>query len=154
MMFRGVNAVNLDSKGRMILPSRHRTLLAQAAQQQLIITIDAEGKCLLLYPLPAWEEIEKKIEELPSFNQTARRIQRLLIGHATELEIDNNGRLLLPSLLREYTLIDRQVILAGQGKKIEVWSKDIWEKEREKWLNQDLEKDTETMPAALQLLSL
>lgn len=152
-MFRGINAVNLDSKGRMMMPVRYRAKLHDDAKGQLVITIDTEEKCLLLYPLPVWEEIERKIENLPSFNQATRRIQRLLIGHATELEADNNGRLLLPQLLREYAGIEKHVMLVGQGKKFEIWDKEIWTKGREKWLDDGVD-GLEELPSELQLLSL
>ncbi|MBU0744138.1 MAG: division/cell wall cluster transcriptional repressor MraZ [Gammaproteobacteria bacterium] len=152
-MFRGINAINLDTKGRMIMPARYRAEIESEAKGQLVVTIDAEERCLLLYPLPVWEEIEKKIENLPSFNQATRRIQRLLIGHATELEMDNNGRLLLPQLLREYADISKHVMLVGQGKKFEVWDKKIWGEGRAKWLANGLDGRDE-LPSELQLLSL
>lgn len=152
-MFRGVNAISLDTKGRMMMPMRYRAELQSEAKGQLVITIDAEEKCLLLYPLPIWEEIEKKVESLPSFNQVTRRIQRLLIGHATELEVDNNGRLLLPQLLREYANINKHIMLVGQGKKFEIWDKKIWSDGRDKWLTSGL-NGLETLPPELQLLSL
>ncbi len=152
-MFRGINAINLDTKGRMIMPARYRSELYNMAKGQLVVTIDAEEKCLLLYPLPIWEEIEKKIESLPSFNQVTRRIQRLLIGHATELEVDGNGRLLLPPLLREYASINKYVMLVGQGKKFEVWDKKVWSEGRTKWLANGL-GGLEVLPSELQQLSL
>ena len=96
-MYRGINAINVDEKGRIALPTRYRDDLFT-----VVVTIDTEEKCLLMYPLEDWEEIEAKIEALPSFNQAARRVQRLLIGHATELSLDNNGRIVLPQLLRDY----------------------------------------------------
>ncbi len=152
-MFRGINAVNLDTKGRIIMPARYRAELQGSAKGQLVITIDAEEKCLLLYPLPIWEEIEKKIENLPSFNQATRRIQRLLIGHATELEMDGNGRLLLPQLLREYASIKKYVMLVGQGKKFEIWDKKVWAEGRTKWLTNGL-SGLDALPSELQQLSL
>lgn len=152
-MFRGVNAINLDAKGRMMMPVRYRSQIESGARGQLVVTIDTEEKCLLLYPLPEWEEIEKKIESLPSFNQVTRRVQRLLIGHATELEVDASGRLLLPQLLREYADIDKYIMLVGQGKKFEIWDKEIWEGGREKWLASGL-NGLKELPAELELLSL
>jgi MraZ protein len=152
-MFRGVNFINLDAKGRMTMPTRYRTQLPIELKEQLVVTIDTEDKCLLLYPFPIWEEIEKKIENLPSFNQVTRRIQRLLIGHATELEMDSSGRLLLPPLLREYANLDKNVMLIGQGKRFEIWDKKIWIENRDNWLAKGL-SELSTLPPELQLLSL
>lgn len=151
-MFRGINAITVDSKGRMAMPARYRTRLQDEASSQLVVTIDAEEKCLLLYPLPAWETIETKIGELSSFNQITRRIQRLLIGHATEVEMDSQGRILLPPLLREYASVEKQAMLLGQGKKFELWDEKSWQERRDSWLSE--QGDTQTMPAELQQLSL
>lgn len=152
-MFRGINFINLDVKGRMAVPARYRAQLQVPSQNQLVITIDTEDKCLLLYPLTIWEEIEKKIEMLPSFNQVTRRIQRLLIGHATELEMDTNGRVLLPPLLREYASLDKSIMLIGQGKKFEIWDKKVWTDNRDSWLAKGL-NESSALPPELQLLSL
>jgi len=81
-----------------------------------------------------WEKIEQKLAALPSFNEAARRIQRLLIGHATELEVDNNGRILLPSVLRDYAQLDKKIVMVGQGKKFELWSEQGWQDARTMWL--------------------
>jgi len=152
-MFRGINFINLDTKGRMAMPMRYRAQLQVDSKEQLVVTIDTEEKCLLLYPFQVWEEIEKKIESLPSFNQATRRIQRLLIGHATELEMDSNSRILLPPLLREYANLDKSIMLIGQGKKFEIWDKNIWTENRDTWLAQGL-NESETLPPELQMLSL
>lgn len=129
-MYRGINAINIDDKGRIALPTRYREEL-----DSIVVTIDTEEHCLLLYPFFEWNIIEAKIEALPSFNPAARRIQRLLIGHATELNLDANGRILLPQILRDYAKLDKQIMLVGQGKKFEVWSADLWELRRKEWLN-------------------
>lgn len=133
-LFRGINAVNIDSKGRMAIPMRYRPRLEEA-ENELIVTIDTEDPCLLLYPLPEWELLEYKIETLPSFNKDSRWRKRLLMGHATEVELDGNGRILLPSLLREYAQLDKEVILVGQGKKFELWSDKLWEQGRSEWIS-------------------
>ena len=99
-MFRGLASLNLDSKGRMAIPTRYREQLLRHCNGQMVVTVDRDH-CLLLYTLPDWEEIERKLVRLPSFNRQARRMQRLLIGHATECEMDGNGRILLPPALRE-----------------------------------------------------
>lgn len=152
-MFRGVNQLSIDAKGRLNIPSRYRQILEQQDEAQLVITIDTEENSLLLYPLSTWEQIEKKIESLPTFNKAVRRIQRLLIGHATEANIDGNGRLLLPSSLRDYAKITKQVVLVGQGKKLELWDLSLWEKSRQVWLAENSKLQDE-IPEDLQALSL
>ena len=99
-MFRGINAINIDGKGRLAVPTRYRDALVSQDGASLVVTIDTEETCLLLYPAKQWQVIEDNLQRLPSFNAAARRIQRLLIGHATDVELDGNGRLLLPPLLR------------------------------------------------------
>lgn len=151
-MFRGINAINLDAKGRLAIPKRYRDQLIQDCGGQLVLTIDTDVRCLLLYPLPEWEVIETKLQSLPSFNHTARRIQRLLIGHATDTEMDGNGRILLPPLLREYANLSKEIRLIGQGKKFEVWDEQLWNQGRDRWL---AEEGSETeLPDEMKSLSL
>jgi MraZ protein len=134
-----------------VLPARYRERLLEICQSQMIVTIDTDQPCLLIYPLPEWEQIEEKIEALPSFNPTTRRIQRLLIGHATEIEVDGNGRMLLSNPLREYARLGKKVVLIGQGKKFELWDEALWNEGMESWLN---ESDDAEMPVALAELTL
>lgn len=136
-MFRGVNALNLDSKGRLAIPTRYRDELARAAQGHVVITVNPvdQDHCLLLYPLPEWEEIERKLVKLPTLNAATRRLQRLLIGHATELELDGNGRILLPPPLRDFAVLDKAVVLIGQGNKFEIWDEAKWNARRAEWLS-------------------
>ena len=152
MMFRGINPINMDAKGRVSIPSRYREPLSVHCAGHLVVTIDTESRCLLLYPIHEWEEIQKKIEALPSFDRNARRIQRLLIGHATDVEMDANGRLLLSAPLREYAQLEKKIILLGQGKKFEIWSEQLWSQTRDEYL-QLSDLDTE-LPIDLQSLSL
>jgi MraZ protein len=133
-VFRGLSAVNLDAKGRLAIPMKYRQLLVDLCAGRLVATIDTEERCLLIYPVDEWEVIQAKIEALPSFNPSARRIQRLLIGHATDIELDANGRILLSHPLREYAQLDKEIILLGQGKKLELWSKDLWNSRRDDYI--------------------
>ena len=149
--FRGVSNLSLDAKGRIVLPARYRERLLEICQSEMIVTIDTEQPCLLIYPLPEWELIEEKIEALPSFNPTTRRIQRLLIGHATEVEVDGNGRMLLSNPLREYAQLGKKVVLIGQGKKFELWDEVVWSQRMESWLNEPADGQT---PDALAELTL
>lgn len=107
-MFRGANAISLDAKGRLAMPSRYRDELNSRGDGQLIITIDAVDRCLCIYPLPEWELIEAKLRELPSLREEARRLQRLLIGNAVDLEMDGSGRVVVPPRLREYARLDKR----------------------------------------------
>lgn len=136
-VFRGINAINLDAKGRLAVPARYRQSIETVAQGHLVVTIDTEDPCLLMYPLPVWEEIERRVQALPALNAAVRRVQRLLIGHATEVEIDANGRILLPSELREYAQLDKKVTLIGLANKFELWSESVWHESRDRWLASD-----------------
>ncbi len=152
-MFRGVNGVNIDVKGRIVMPTRYRERLQEDGKGSVVLTIDTEEKCLLLYPLTAWEEIESKLAALPSFNPAARRIQRLLIGHATETELDTHGRILVPPLLREFAGLTKLAMLIGQGNKFELWDDKRWQERRTEWLNEDSHSDA-NLPEEVKSLSL
>ncbi len=151
-MFRGSNNINLDAKGRMAVPARYRDLLQERYAGRLVATIDIQQKCLLLYPVDEWERIQRELEELPSFDPASRRAQRLLIGHAHDLEMDSNGRVLLPQNLRSYAGLDKRIVLVGQGKKFEIWSEENWEQQIEHWIS-DADSDTE-MSAEMKHISL
>jgi MraZ protein len=125
-VFRGVSHITMDAKGRLAFPARVREKLNESCQGQIVATIDTQSRCLLIYPMPAWEAIERQIQELPSMNQAVRRFQRLVIGYATDLEFDSAGRVLLPPSLREYAGLEKKLVLAGQGKKLELWDEAGW----------------------------
>jgi len=135
-MFRGVTILNLDAKGRMAMPSKYRERLQQQGNGQLVVTLDMNDPCLLIYPVSEWEDIERKLVRLPSLNKEAMRIKRLLLGHASEVELDSHGRILLPPALRELVKLDKRIILLGQGNKFEVWDEQTWNERREQWLDQ------------------
>ena len=153
-MYRGINVVNIDGKGRIGVPTRYRERLQLDSQNKVVLTIDTEELCLLLYPLAEWEEIEKKLAALPSFNPAARRIQRLLVGHATDVEIDTQGRILLPPLLREYARLNKRAVLVGQGRKFEVWDETYWNECRHRWLQEESNSEQTTLPDEVTAISL
>ena len=140
-MFRGINIVNIEAKGRFAMPVRYREQLEEETSRQLVMTIDTEERCLLLYPLAAWETIESKLAKLPSFDPAARRVQRLLIGHATELDFDGQGRLLIPQELRDYAGIEKKIVLLGQSNKFELWSDEVWQARRTLWIEEQGKSD-------------
>ncbi|MBQ62215.1 MAG: cell division/cell wall cluster transcriptional repressor MraZ [Gammaproteobacteria bacterium] len=150
-MFRGVSNVNLDAKGRLAVPTRYRELLANHCNGEMVVTIDTEERCLLIYPRPEWEDIQRKVEALPSFNTATRRVQRLLIGHATDIPMDGSARILLTPPLRAYALLEKKAVLLGQGNKLELWSEEIWVNRRDTWLE---DQSGLEIPDDLQTLSL
>ena len=151
-MFRGINNVNLDAKGRLGLPLRYREQLTENNIEHLVITIDTNHKCLLLYPLREWDRIEREIESLSSFEQMSRRVKHLLIGHATDLDLDTNGRILIPRELRLYADLEKHVSLVGQGKKLEIWDQSAWVAQRELWLSDPV--TAQELPDRLKALAL
>ena len=132
-MFRGISSVTMDAKGRMALPARYRDAVAVASDGRIVVTIDMRESCLLLYPLAEWELVQGKLENLSNINPQARLLQRLLIGHATDLELDAAGRLLLPSMLRDFGGLKKKLVLVCQGNKIEIWSADHWQQRLDLW---------------------
>jgi len=150
--FRGINNIALDAKGRMAMPARFRERLLESCGGRLVVTVDRDH-CLLVYPLPEWEVIESKLIELPSLNKQARLLQRLLIGHATELEMDGQGRILLPAMLRDFAGLTKKAVLIGQGKKLEIWDEDTWSESQEAWV-EAVQSGEGDLPAALEDLSL
>lgn len=153
-MFRGINAINIDVKGRLVMPARYREQLQLDSKGLVVLTIDTDERCLLLYTLPDWEEIEQKLAALPSFNPAARRIQRLLIGHATDIEMDAQGRILIPPLLREYAGLSKRSVLVGQGKKFEIWDQAHWDECRNRWLAEEMKASETELPEEVKLISL
>ena len=148
-MFRGPSKVTLDAKGRLAIPTRHRDRILARAEGHLVATIDRDH-CLLLYPLPDWEELERKLLRLPGLEKKARRLQRLMLGYATELEMDGHGRVLLPQVLRDFAGLQRNAMLIGQGNKFELWDEQRWHDNCESWLapddnDQDLPEELESM---------
>src|SRR5262245_2099370 len=111
-MFRGATSLNLDAKGRLGVPSKHRDALLAQCAGHLVLTAHPH-RCLLLYPQPAWEPIQSKIMALSSFDPQSSKMQRLLVGYAEDVELDGAGRMLVSSVLREFAGIEKQVMLVG-----------------------------------------
>lgn len=151
-LFRGVSSVNLDDKGRVVMPSRYRSELQDSCGGQIVVTVGLD-KCLLLYPLPEFEEIERKLVKLPSLNKHAKRLQRLLIGHATECELDGQGRFLISEPLRNFAGLERRIALVGQGNKFEIWDEPLWNASRDVWVVEE-RADQEALSGDLENLAL
>ena len=137
-MFFGENAINLDAKGRLAIPMRYREALAVQCQSRLVLTYSAfDSGSLWLQPEKTWEGVRDDVMALPSFNPSHRALQRRLVGSATALEPDGNGRILLPPSLRQATGIEKRVIMLGMGKRFEIWDEDAYLAKREEEANLD-----------------
>jgi transcriptional regulator MraZ len=146
-MFRGATSLNLDAKGRLVVPSRHRDALMNQSAGQLVLTAHPH-RCLLLYPQPAWEPIQAKIMSLSSFDRQSSALQRLLVGYAEDMEMDSAGRLLVSPALREFAQLEKSAMLVGQGSHFELWSMEAWKAQLEQVM------DADSLPVELEGFSL
>ena len=150
-MFRGVATFNLDAKGRMAIPAKFRKHLDACCEGRLVVTIDHADHCLQMYPLSEWEQVEQKLSSLPSLNTQVRRLKRMLLGYATECEMDKNGRILLPAKLREFAGLEKDIVMIGQGNKFELWDERTWNSLMEDCLEEDFDG---ILPTELESLSI
>ena len=150
-MFRGVQHINLDAKGRMAVPSRQRELLSVMSEGHIVLTVDTQAPCLALYALPEWERIESDVQALPALKPAIKRFQRLVLGYASDLQLDGSGRILIPPALRDYAKLEKRAVLVGQGNKLELWSEELWQQECVAALVAD---SVEELPAELMQLNL
>lgn len=123
-LFRGATQLTLDAKGRLAIPSKHRDALA-ADGAPMVLTADP-SRCLLLYPRAAWEPIQERLMSFSSFDERIRSLQRLIVGHADDVDVDSAGRILVPPALRQFARLDRHVMFVGQGNKFELWDEAAW----------------------------
>jgi MraZ protein len=147
-MFRGQTKVTIDSKGRLAMPTRYRDRIAERSNGRLIATIDLTDKCVLIYTAPEWEEFERKLQKLPGLKPSSRRLLRLMVGSAAEIELDAQGRVLLPANLREHAGITRQALLVGQLNRFELWDETLWNEQLK------LDDGAEDLSPELEALSL
>lgn len=138
----------MDAKGRIAIPARVRESLQAMCGGRVVLTAHTENRCLHLFPEPQWQELLPKVEQLPSFNKTARRTQLLLLGYATPMELDGNGRILVPPTLRDYGEFEKKLLLVGQGKRLELWG----ESQFNAYLDESIDDDD--MPEGMQTLAL
>ncbi len=120
-MFVGEYSHSLDSKGRLIIPSRFREALGDT----FMVTKGLDG-CLSIYDMEGWKNLESKLQALPLTNANARKFTRFMLGGAIECEVDKQGRILIPANLREFAHLTKDVALVGVGGRIEIWDKETW----------------------------
>jgi transcriptional regulator MraZ len=126
-MFRGQFTHSVDAKGRISLPARFRDVLLADGDARFVLTPSLFDPCLLLYPMKAWEEFERKVSELPSLDPSAIRLRRMHVSAAVECELDGSGRVLVPPHLRERVALDKEALWAGMGRTLELWAKSSWD---------------------------
>jgi len=124
-MFRGRYEHTIDSKGRVSIPSKFKEILNQQYDERLVVT--NYDLCLVAYPHQEWSVIEEKMKNLPSLSKESRVFYRFFYSSGIDCEIDRQGRVLIPQSLRDYAKLEKDVVLVGSGKKIEIWNKERWE---------------------------
>ena len=154
-MFKGSDPINMDAKGRMAIPTRYRTVLDQICSGELVITIDMKSTCLTLSPLPEWKKFEEKVAALPALDDLAEMLSRFVVGQAKDLQVDGSGRILIPPELRDYAQLEKKLVLVGRTRRLEIWSEDNWNAERQKSQEnyRGMLLDRENMSDALKNLS-
>ena len=148
-MFRGASKITLDGKGRMAIPTRYRDEIVSRSAGSLVATIDRDP-CLLLYPLPDWEEMERRLMRLPGNKPAVRAYQRRIVGHAADMDMDSHGRILISKELREFAGLEKQVMLIGQGNKFELWDESKWSQ----WMDESGNDSGLELPPELESLPL
>ena len=135
--------------------SQYKTLrFNEQNYRNLWMPIEVEDDTLYALQIAAsMGKLERDLSRLPNFNKSARKIQRLLIGHATDAELDTSGRLLIPPPLRQYAGLEKKAVLIGQGRKFELWSEDVWQARRDAWLKEDA-FESEDLPDGMKSISL
>lgn len=152
-MFSGDSYLSLDDKGRMAIPARFRDELKDGSGSQLVITVDpgSTEPCLLLYPQTEWHGVVEQLRLMPNADPQVNIFRRAFVGRSVQLEMDRQGRVLLPGKHREYARLGSQVVLVGLISKFEIWDEALWNSRYDAW-GQAL--DLSAMPADAPLRSL
>lgn len=137
-MFRGSSNHTIDTKGRIIIPTRFRDKIKVNGEDGVVIT--RMDECLKAYPYDKWSEIENRILSLPVKTEAMRRFRRVFVGGAFECTCDKQGRVLIPPTLREYAKLEKEIVLVGVLDHFEIWSRDRWDTENSR-LDEDLKKE-------------
>jgi MraZ protein len=141
-MFRGSFEHSVDAKGRVSVPAKFRDIIADRYDGRLVMALDFD-RCLAVYPLEEWEKLEEKIKSLPMMQKEVKDFMRFFFSSATECDLDNQGRILIPPALRERANINKSVMLVGIINKIEVWDTTAWQERH----SQNGEKISEALAA-------
>jgi MraZ protein len=130
-VFFGETAINLDSKGRLAMPMRYRELIQDLSGGHMVLTYSAfDSGALYLYPEKEWERVRDEVTGLSTFNPGHRSLQRKLVGSASAVEPDGNGRIQIPQTLRQVAGLEKRVALLGMGSRFEIWNEDVLNQKR------------------------
>lgn len=125
-MFKGNYSYSIDSKGRVSIPAKMRKHVSADANDTFVMTQGVDG-CIDVYPLDQWSLFENKLKDLNPFNPKDAKFIRLILQHATEDTLDSQSRILIPQRLLEYAKIEKEVLIIGTLRKIEIWNPNIYE---------------------------
>ncbi|HNA83677.1 MAG TPA: division/cell wall cluster transcriptional repressor MraZ [Thiobacillaceae bacterium] len=126
-MFRGSTLLALDGKGRVSIPAKYRERLSSQCGGRLMLTVDPTNGCLLLYPYPEFEALERHINDLPGLHPLTQQLKLLVVGSAEDVEPDSAGRILIAPVLRKFAKLEKGVMFVGQGNKFAIWSEAAWQ---------------------------
>ena len=130
-MYFGETAINLDAKGRLAIPMRYRDAIQEQCGGSLVLTYSAfDSGALYMYPEQEWERVRDEVTSLSTFNPGHRSLQRKLVGSASAVEPDANGRIQLPQTLRQVAGLEKKVVLLGMGNRFEIWNETILNQKR------------------------
>lgn len=130
-MYFGETAINLDAKGRLAIPMRYRKAIQEQCNGRLVLTYSAfDSGALYLYPEQEWERVRDEVTGLSTFNPGHRSLQRKLVGSASAVEPDGNGRIQLPQTLRQVAGLEKRVVLLGMGSRFEIWNETMLNQKR------------------------
>ncbi len=130
-MYFGETAINLDAKGRLAIPMRYREAIQERCGGRLVLTYSAfDSGALYLYPEQEWERVRDEVTGLSTFNPGHRSLQRKLVGSASAVEPDGNGRIQLPQTLRQVAGLEKRVVLLGMGSRFEIWNETVLNQKR------------------------
>ena len=130
-VFFGETAINLDAKGRLAIPMRYRDSIQELCVGRLVLTYSAfDSGALYMYPEQEWERVRDEVTNLSTFNTGHRSLQRKLVGSASAVEPDGNGRIQLPQTLRQVAGLEKKIVLLGMGNRFEIWNETILNQKR------------------------
>jgi len=125
--FSGKYYYTIDPKGRIIIPAPFREIISSNYSSKLYITNDVFERCLHIYPLEEWTKLEEKVRQLPRMQEEVRYFMRRVIASAQEVEVDKQGRILVPAALREDAGLNSEIVIVGQLENIELWDRGEWD---------------------------